>query len=255
MDSESFKNRVALVTGGSSGIGKASALAFARTGATVIIADIDVDAGKKTIELIKSLADHVEFQQADVSRASDVKRVIELTINKYGRLDFAHNNAGIEGDLRKTAECSEKNWDRVIRTNLKSVWLSMKYEIPQMCKQGGGAIVNTSSVYGLVGCNRGMPAYAASKSAIIGLTKTAALEYAQSGIRVNVVCPGAIETAFRHRLVGPNGENHTTNKQRYPIGRIGTPEEVANAVIWLCSDKAAYITGSVLTIDGGLTAT
>ncbi len=254
MGSEDFKNRITLVTGGSSGIGKESAIAFARAGATVVIADIDVNAGKKVIDQINNSTGDGEFQQADISKASDVKRLIEVIIQRHGKLDFAHNNAGVEGVLEKTAECSEENWDHVIRTNLKSVWLSMKYEILQMCKQGAGSIVNTSSVYGLVGCDRGMPAYSASKSGIIGLTKTAALEYASSGIRVNVICPGAIDTAFRHRLVGPNGENPTRNQQRYPIGRIGTPEEVANAVIWLCSEKASYITGSVLTIDGGLTA-
>ena len=251
---QSLKNKVALVTGGSSGIGRASAIALAKTGAKVVIADIDTFGGEKTIQEIKELCGEAKFVKANVSKALDVERLIQQIVKTYGRLDCAHNNVGIEGEIAKTVECSEENWDNVIQTNLKSIWLCMKYEINQMSKQYNGVIVNTSSVYGMVGCERGMPAYVASKHGIIGLTKTAALEYAVSGIRVNAVCPGAIDTPFRQRLVGNNCKEEFNSCTRYPIGRIGKVEEVAGAVVWLCSNEASYITGSVIVIDGGLTA-
>jgi len=180
--------------------------------------------------------------------------LIQQIVKTYGRLDCAHNNVGIEGEKAKTADCSEENWDNVIQTNLKSIWLCMKYEINQMRKQHKGVIVNTSSVYGMVGCERGMPAYVASKHGIIGLTKTAALEYAGLGIRVNAICPGAINKPFRQRLVGNDCKEELNSCPRYPIGRIGKAEEVAGAVVWLCSDEATYVTGSLVVIDGGLTA-
>jgi NAD(P)-dependent dehydrogenase (short-subunit alcohol dehydrogenase family) len=192
--------------------------------------------------------------KADVSLSVDVRSLIEEVARAHGRLDFAHNNAGIEGELAKTADCSEENWDKVIATNLTSVWLCMKYEIAQMIRQGRGAIVNTSSVYGLNGCERGMPAYAASKHGIIGLTKTAALEYAGSGIRVNAVCPGAVNTAFRERLVAKSKREECKDSERYPLGRIAEPREISDAVLWLCSDEASFITGTTMVIDGGLSA-
>jgi len=248
-----MKDRVALVTGGSSGIGRATSLAFAEAGAKVVIADVDSIGGEKSVCKIKELGGEALFVRADVSQAKDVESLIQHIIKTYGRLDCAHNNAGIEGDVAKTNECSEENWDKVINTNLKSVWLCMKYEIPEMVRQRYGIIVNTSSVYGMVGSERGMPAYVASKHGIIGLTKTAALEYADSGIRINAVCAGAVDTPFRDRLVIKTKGGYD-DSERYPIGRIAEPREIANTVTWLCSDEASFITGSTIVIDGGLTA-
>jgi len=249
-----LRNKVALITGGSSGLGRESAIAFAEAGAKVVIADIDAHGGEQTAQMIADQDNDVLFVKADVSKSHHVDQLIQQVVKTYGRLDCAHNNAGIEGELAKTSDCSEDNWNNVIETNLKSAWLCLKFEIRQMVKQASGAIVNTSSVYGLVGSERGLPAYVASKHGIVGLTRTAALEYALLGIRVNAVCPGAIDTPFRERLVEKSREKNLENSQRYPIGRIGRPDEVANAVVWLCSEAASYITGSVLTIDGGLTA-
>ncbi|OHB77273.1 MAG: short chain dehydrogenase [Planctomycetes bacterium RBG_16_55_9] len=249
----SLKNKVTLVTGGSSGIGRASALALAKSGAIVVVADIDIPGGENTVHDINDLGGEAKFLKANVAVGTEVEWLIQQIIHIYGRLDCAHNNAGIGGEIARLADCTEDNWDNVILTNLKSIWLCMKYEILQMSKQQSGVIVNTSSVYGIVGCERGMPAYVASKHAILGLTKTAALEYARSGIRVNAICPGAIDTPFREKLIGADctGESNTS---RYPIGRIGQPDEVGGAVVWLCSDEASYVTGSLIVIDGGLTA-
>ena len=254
VETEEFKDRVALVTGGASGIGKASAVAFAKAGAKVIIADVHSSGGEQTAAEITSQGGEASFIRADVSKAVEVEGLIQRIVETFGRLDYAHNNAGIEGEVANTADCTEENWDTVITTNLKSIWLCMKNEIRHMIQRREGVIVNTSSVYGLVGCERGMPAYVASKHGIIGLTKTAALEYAGLGVRINAVCPGAISTPFRKRLVGEGCEEELRNSKRYPIGRIGRPEEVASAVVWLCSDKSSYVTGSVLVLDGGLTA-
>ncbi len=248
-----MKDRVALVTGGSSGIGRASSLAFAQAGAKVVIADVDTIGSEETVCQIKELCGEARFIKADVSSSKEVETLIKNIIKKYGRLDYSHNNAGIEGDVAKTDECSEDNWDKVIKINLKSVWLCMKYEIPEMVRQKYGVIVNTSSIYGLVGSERGIPAYVASKHGIIGLTKTAALEYANSGIRINTICAGAVDTPFRDRLVNKTKGGYK-DLVRYPIGRIAEPGEIANSVIWLCSDKSSFITGSTIVIDGGLTA-
>jgi len=230
----SFRDKVALITGASSGLGRASAIAFAKAGAKVVLADIDARGGKRTAQRIADLDGDAIFVKADVAKSTDVFRLIQRVIKTYGRLDCAHNNAGCSGEIAKTTDSTEDNWDHVIETNLKSVWLCMRSEIRQMIQQTSGAIVNTSSVYGLVGAERGLPAYVASKHGIVGLTKTAALEYAALGIRVNAVCPGAIDTPFRDRLVSLACEEKLESSRRYPIGRIGRPGEVANTVVWLC---------------------
>ncbi|MBN1180319.1 MAG: SDR family oxidoreductase, partial [Anaerolineae bacterium] len=244
---------VALVTGGSSGIGRATALAFAREGATVVIADIAVERCYGTAGEIRDNGGEVRCVEADISKADHVKALIDEIVETYGRLDCAFNNAGIEGGQAPTADSTEENWDRVIDINLKGVWLGMRYEIPQMLKQGGGAIVNMSSVAGLVGFP-GIPAYVASKHGVLGLTKTAALEYATQGIRINAVCPGVIRTEMIERFTGgdPQAEEQLTASE--PVGRMGTPEEVAEAVVWLCSEDASFVTGPPLVIDGGMVA-
>lgn len=248
-----FKGRVALITGGGSGIGRATALAFAKAGVKVVVADIDEDNGSTTASQIRELGKEAVFIRTDVSSTLQVEDLINEILHLYGRLDFAHNNAGIEGEPAKIHDCTEENWDTVINVNLKSVWICMKHELPPMINQGHGVIVNTSSVYGLVGCERGMAPYVASKHGIIGLTKTAALEYAAIGIRINAVCPGAVNTPFRTRLVAKTN-NGCQDAGRYPIGRIAEVHEIAATVVWLCSNEASFITGNALPIDGGLTA-
>jgi NAD(P)-dependent dehydrogenase (short-subunit alcohol dehydrogenase family) len=246
-----FKNKVALITGGSSGIGRATALAFAKKGAKVVIADWIEN--QETMDSIKNLGGDVLFIKCDVSKSGDVKTLIEKTIATFGRLDFAFNNAGIEGILAPTQECSEENWDKTIGVNLKGIWLCMKLEIPEMLKKGKGVIVNCSSVAGIVGFS-GLPAYVASKHGVIGLTKTAALECAKLGIRVNAVCPGVIKTPMIDRLTGNKKESEEQFENMEPVGRFGQPEEIANAVIWLCSDEASFVTGIAMPVDGGFVA-
>ena len=243
--------KVALVTGGSSGIGRASALAFARRGARVVVAaDRDVAGGEETVRLIADAGGEASFVQADVSQAAAVEALIAAAVATYGRLDYAHNNAGVgQGGAALTAELGEATWDRVLGINLKGVWLCMKYEILQMLRQGGGAIVNTASATGLV-AQEGMPAYVASKHGVVGLTRAAALEYGKLGIRVNAVCPGYVRTPMSARRLA---QSEAEISARHALGRIGTPEEVAEAVVWLCSDAAAFVTGLAMTVDGGLT--
>lgn len=245
--------KVALVTGGGSGIGRAAALAFAREGAKVVVSDVVIDGGEETVRLIKAAGGQAVFVKADVARPAEVDALIARVVDTYGRLDCAFNNAGIEGTMAQTADCSEENWDRTIAINLKGVWLCLKAEIPQMLKQGGGAIVNTASVAGLVGF-AGLPAYVASKHGVVGLTKSAALEYAKQGIRVNAVCPGVIRTPMVERLFRDNPAAGETIAAMEPVGRMGTPEEIAEAVVWLCSDAASFVTGLAMAVDGGLTA-
>ena len=246
-----FKNKVALVTGGASGIGRATALAFAKKGAKVAV--VDWKKNDEIVDLIKELGSEAIFIKCDVSKTDDVKAMVAETIAAFGRLDYAFNNAGIEGASASTQDCSEENWDKTIGVNLKGVWLCMKYEIPEILKQGKGAIVNCASVAGLVGF-AGLPAYVASKHGIVGLTKTTALECATQGIRVNVVCPGVIQTPMIDRLTGKTKEGIERFKGFEPIGRFGLPEEIANAVIWMCSDEASFVTGHVMAVDGGFTA-
>lgn len=248
-----FQGKVALVTGAGSGIGRASALAFAARGAKVVVSDIAAAEGEETVRLVQAAGGEAAFVKADVSRAPDVQALIAAAVKTYGRLDYAHNNAGLEGFAAPTADCTEENWGRVIAVNLTGAWLCLKHEIPQMLAQGGGAIVNTASAAGLVGLKR-FPAYAASKHGIVGLTKTAALEYAKAGIRINAVCPGFIQTAMVARQAGGRPEVAAQLAAAAPMARLGTPEEVAAAVVWLCSDEAAFVTGHALTVDGGIVA-
>lgn len=246
-----FKNKVVIVTGGSSGIGKATALAFAKKGAKVAVADWIENS--ETMNLIKELGSETIFIKCDVSKNEDVKAMVAKTIETFGRLDYAFNNAGIEGTQANTFDCSEENWDKTIGVNLKGIWLCMKYEIPEILKQGKGAIVNCASVAGLIGF-AGLPAYVASKHGIVGLTKTTALECATLGIRVNAVCPGVIQTPMIDRLTGKTKETIEQFAGLEPMGRFGLPEEIANTVLWLCSDEASFVTGHAMTVDGGFTA-
>ncbi len=243
-----FKDKVALVTGAAFGIGRATAVAFARRGATVVIADWVED--DTTIKQIRNEGGTAVFVKCDVSKNADVANLVNETVKKFGRLDFAANNAGIEGLTANTHECTEENWDKTININLKGIWLCLKHEIPVMLKAGRGAIVNVASVAGLIGFP-GLPAYVASKHGILGLTKTAALENAKLGLRINAVCPGVIKTEMIDRITG---QDKTVEKQytdMEPVGRMGQPEEVAEAIVWLCSDQASFITGHALAVDGG----
>lgn len=248
-----LEGKVALVTGAGAGIGRASALAFAAAGARAMVSDVVVDGGEETVGQIQAAGGEATFVRADVSRKDEVEALVRETLETYGRLDCAHNNAGIEGELAATADCAEANWDRTIAINLKGVWLCMRSEIPQMLQQGGGAIVNTSSVAGLVGFPT-LPAYVATKHGVVGLTRTAALEYAEQGIRVNAVCPGVIQTAMIDRIVDGDAEAEAQFTALEPVGRMGSPAEVAQAVVWLCSDAASFVTGVAMPVDGGFVA-
>lgn len=251
------KGKVALVTGGASGIGRAAAIALAREGANVALADVDAEGGAETVRAVEAAGGAALFVSTDVSRADAVEALIAETVQRFGRLDCAVNNAGIQGELNPTDECSEENWNRLIGINLTGVWLCMKYGIARMRKQGSGAIVNVASNFGFVG-SPGMPAYSASKHGVLGLTKTAALEYAQSGIRVNAVCPGPAQTPLVDNMLidQPEAADEIMNSitRRLPMGRIGQPEEIGEAIMWLCSDGASFATGVALPVDGGFVA-
>jgi NAD(P)-dependent dehydrogenase (short-subunit alcohol dehydrogenase family) len=253
MNAKFFDGKVVLVTGASSGIGKAAALAFARDGANLVLADTQADGGSEVARKIEALGRKVTFVRCDVSSENDVKNLLQKTIDMFGRLDCAFNNAGIEGKQASTSDCTNENWDQVININLKGVWLCMKYEIPQMLKQGGGAIVNCSSIAGLIGFP-GIPAYVASKHGVIGLTKTAALEYAKSNIRINAVCPGVIHTPMIDRFIHGEAQIQKQLVDGEPIGRVGQPDEIAQAALWLCSDAASFVTGHPMVVDGGWVA-
>jgi NAD(P)-dependent dehydrogenase (short-subunit alcohol dehydrogenase family) len=248
-----FDGKVALVTGGGSGIGRATALAFAREGAQVVIGNRNVQRGEETVSMIRDAGGSASFRRTDVVVAADVKALVDHAVTTYGGLDIAFNNAGIEGDPRPLAEQTEANFDAVMDINVKGVWLSMKYEIPRMLAQGGGAIVNCSSVAGVIGFP-GIGIYAASKHAVIGLTKVAALEYSAQGIRINAVNPAVIDTEMVDRLADGMNMKKDDLTTFHPIGRIGRVEEVAEAVLWMCSDKASFVTGHSMIVDGGFTA-
>jgi len=245
--------KVALVSGAGSGIGRASAIAFAREGARVVVSDLSAEGGEETVRRIQEARGEARFVAADVSRPAEVEGLVQTTVESYGRLDCAHNNAGISGAAAATADCTEEDWDRILRVNLKGVWLCMKYELRQMLKQRRGAIVNASATAGLVGSRRSA-AYAAAAHGVLGLTKTAALEYVDAGIRVNAICPGIIRTPMIEQFTRSNREIEAQFVARVPAGRMGTPEEIAEAVVWLCSDAASFVTGHALVADGGMVA-
>lgn len=248
-----LKGKVALVTGGGSGLGRATAMGLAKEGARVAVSDIEVDAGEETTRLIEQTGAESVFIPCDISRTIEVQQMVEKTVDTFGRLDCAFNNAGIEGMLVPIVDYPEEMWLKVININLTGVWLCMKHEIAQMVKQGGGAIVNTSSAAGLVGVP-GSTAYTAAKHGVVGLTKTVALEYAKTGIRVNAVCPGAFYTPMLDRLVQEYPDMEKWYHESHPLGRLGQPDELAQAVVWLCSDAASFVTGIAMPVDAGLTA-
>jgi NAD(P)-dependent dehydrogenase (short-subunit alcohol dehydrogenase family) len=246
-----FDTKSVLITGGNSGLGKAIAIAFAREGARVALAARRISEGEETLAIIKDLGGEAIFIEADVSDSEQVKAMVDSCVSKFGGLDCAVNNAGILGtEFTPVADYEEKVWDQVIDINLKGVWLCMKYQIPEMLKQGGGSILNMSSVAGLKGGRVGC-AYYASKHGVIGLTKAAAIEYASQGIRVNAVCPAVIETPMAETAFQQDQEMEARIIGMHPIGRLGQPEEVAAAALWLCSDSASFVTGIAHPVDGG----
>jgi NAD(P)-dependent dehydrogenase (short-subunit alcohol dehydrogenase family) len=248
-----LEGKVGLVTGGTSGIGRDTAVLFAKAGAKVVVAGRREPEGKETVELIRAAGGDGRFVKTDVSKAPEVETLVKKVVEKFGRLDVAFNNAGIEGVWTSIVSESEDDWDRTFDINLKGVWLCMKYEIRQMLKQGGaGAIVNMASVAGLIGL-AGAAAYCASKHGVIGLTKSVALETARSGIRINAVCPAVVETPMADRLYSAPAVNKFV-LGLHPVGRFGKPMEIAEAVLWMCSDRASFMTGQSLVLDGGFTA-
>lgn len=248
--SKVLDGKIVLVTGGGSGIGRAAALLFANEGARVVIANRRIEAGNETVNMVKKSGGEAIFIQTDVSNKSQVKELIELIVEKYGRLDCAFNNAGIDGKPAPIIDCKEEDWDEIIDINLKGTFLLMKYEIRQMLTQGYGSIVNMSSICGTI-ARPNRCAYIASRHGIEGLTKTAALEYSGKGIRINAVAPGSIRTDIFYRSIKGNPDKEQFYLKRHPIGRIGEPEEVASAALWLCSEAASFVTGSIIMIDGG----
>src|SRR6266446_1859467 len=248
-----FQGKVALVTGGTSGIGRAAAIAYAKEGAKVVVAGRRAAEGEETVRLVRAQGREALFVPTDVAQEAQVKNLIGRTLEQFGRLDFAFNNAGIEQEPTPFLEQDEETYDRVMDINVKGVWLSMKYEIPAMLKTGGGSIVNTSSGAGVIGMPD-MEIYVASKHAVIGLTKSAALEFGKQGVRVNAILPGVVETEMFERFVGEKSELRAQMTAMHPIGRIGKPEEIAEAAIWLSSSKSSFVTGHSLLVDGGFTA-
>jgi len=251
--SQLLSGQVALVTGAANGIGRATAQAFAQQGVKVVVSDVDAKGGEATVELIRAAGGDATFIRCDVTRDAEVKALVEGTVAAYGRLDYAFNNAGIEIEKGKLADGEESEFDAIMGVNVKGVWLCMKHQIPVMLEQGGGAIVNTASVAGL-GAAPKMSIYAASKHAVIGLTKSAAIEYAKKKIRVNAVCPAVIDTDMFRRAYEADPKKAEFAAAMHPVGRVGRVEEIASAVLYLCSDHAGFTTGIALPVDGGATA-
>lgn len=252
-DSRQGDAPVALITGAGSGIGRAAAKIFAAHGERVVVSDVDESGGAETVASIEAAGGEAVFVRADVSDGDDVRALVAATVERFGRLDHAFNNAGVAGTGIPTAEIDEAEWDRQLNINLRGVYLCMKAEIPVMLEQGSGAIVNTSSVAGLVGF-AGAAAYVASKHGVVGLTKAAALDYATAGIRINAISPGVIDTPMVAQAVAGNPELEAGLMAAEPIGRLGRPEEVGEAAYWLCSDAASYVTGQAIAVDGGFTS-
>lgn len=250
-----MEGQVVLVTGGGSGIGRAIGMAFATQGASVVVADVAVENGNETVRLIEDKGGEAVFVRCDVSKTGDVQRMVQTAIKTLGHLDYAVNNAGIPGVHKSIIDYPEDMWNRVLDINLTGVWLCMKYEIPQMLKQEGGAIVNIASIAGFA-AHTGASPYIASKHGVIGLTKAAALEYAKEGIRINAICPGITDTPLigNARAEVPAEVKKGFSGETIPMGRIALPEEIAGAAIWLCSNAASFITGHALVIDGGMLA-